>query len=318
MHQTRNYFLLPYRLPGPGFMKVLFSLVVDDSPVFVYQGYHLVQSILRHCGGEGTAVCVNVTPGVAEATRAVFRELGCRVAGIERCERNPCCNKIAQFPNLASEEFDLAVLLDTDTILTGDIRPWLRVAGIQAKIVDMPSPSLAALEGVARLAGMKPLPPVVRTDSGTGETFAGNCNGGFYAIPRNLFSTVAKEWPKWLAWLFKHIEPLRAEGKERHVDQVAMWLAIKMNGLPCVHAPSNLNYYVHFNGDHLYYEPTVPVCVVHYHNKLDAMGLIAGDGGENKVQQEAVRKANVQIEGNIHAGIFEDFRRQRQQGRGGA
>ena len=289
-------------------MKILFSLVVDNSPVFAYQGYHLAKSILQHCGGEKTTICVNVTPGVSEETRAIFRELGCKVAEIGLFGDNPYCNKIAQLPNLEREEFDLAVILDTDTILIEDIRPCLGTSSFQAKTVDMPAPSVAALRDVARLAGLANLPRLVPTDSGVDNTFSGNCNGGFYAIPRNLLSTLAVEWPKWASWLIAHNEPLHREGRERHVDQVSMWLAIQMNGLPYTLAPSNLNYFVHFKGNHLFHKARMPVCVIHYHDKINVLGLIESTCVEREFELEAVRKANEQIGKNFNTKVFWDFR----------
>jgi len=289
-------------------MRVLFSMVVDAAPVFTYRGYHLAKSILEHCGGDETAICVFVTPGVSEATRAVFSALGCKVAEVSPFGDGKYCNKLAQLSRLALEEFDLAVLLDTDMVLIEDIRPYLRTDALQAKTVDLPNPSLEALKEVGRLAGLASLPRVTSTDSGEGETFSGNCNGGFYAIPRHLFPVIASEWPKWAAWLFEHIDPLRREGKEMHVDQVSMWLTTQMNNLPFAPAPSNVNYYIHFKGSHSLRRPHAPICILHYHDKLNVLGLIDSSFVEEKDELEAVEKANRQIGRNFDSVIFWDFR----------
>jgi hypothetical protein len=289
-------------------MRVLFSLVVDDSPVFAYKGYHLVQSILRHCGGENTVICVNVTAKVSQEIRAIFEELGCTVSELASFGDGSYCNKIAQLPNIQREEFDLAVLLDTDTILIEDIRLYLHTDCLQAKLVDMPNPSMAILAEIGRLAGLEKLPDVTHTDSGVGETFLGNCNGGFYAIPRNLFDKLSVEWPRWAAWLFKHIEPLRREGKENHVDQVSMWLVLHLNGLTYESAPSNFNYYIHFQGDHLFYIPQIPISLLHYHNEINVLGLIESPYAGKAVEREAIQKANDQISQNFNSVLFWNFR----------
>ncbi len=289
-------------------MKVLFSFVVDDSPVFAYQGYHLVHSILLHCGGEDTAIIANVTPPVTEETRALFRDLGCRVAEIEYFGDRTYCNKIAQIPNIEREDFDVAVLLDTDTILTADIRPYLREDCVQGKIVDMPSPSVAALREVASLAGMKELPPLAATDSGVDSTFRGNFNGGFYGVPREFVPMLLTEWPRWAGFLFEHIKLSRLDGMGHHVDQVSMWLAIQMNNLPYADAPSNLNYYVHFRGKHMYYKSEIPICMLHYHGKIGVLGLIDAACADVEAESAAICEANRQIERNFDSRVFWNFR----------
>jgi len=283
-------------------------MVVDASPVFTYRGYHLAKSILEHCGGGETAVCVFVTPGVPDATRTVFSALGCNVAEVAPFGDGKYCNKLSQLSKLALEEFDLAVLLDTDMVFIEDIRPYLRTDALQAKPVDLPYPSLNALKEVGRLAGLAGLPGTTSTDSGEGETFLGNCNGGFYAIPRHLFPVIASEWPKWTTWLFEHLDPLRQEGKEIHVDQVSMWLTIQMNNLPFAPAPSNVNYYVHFKGSHRLRLPNAPICILHYHDKLNVLGLIDSSFVVDKDEVEGVAKANGQIGKNFDSAMFWDFR----------
>ena len=42
--------------------RAIFSFVVDASPHFAYQGFHLARSILEHCDVDAGAIHVHVTP----------------------------------------------------------------------------------------------------------------------------------------------------------------------------------------------------------------------------------------------------------------
>jgi hypothetical protein len=289
-------------------IRVIFSFVVDASPHFAYQGYQLARSILAHCRVDARAIHVHVTPEVNAAARAVFSDLGCRVVEIGRFGDGRYCNKIAQLAHLAPKDFDLAVLLDTDTLLTADILPHLRSDVFQGKIVDRPNPSTAALQELAACAGLPRLLDLVPTDAGAGETFAANYNGGFYVVPSGLVATIAKEWSRWALWLMENPEPLRREQREVHIDQTAMWLTLTANQLPTTAVPSNLNYYIHFAGEHRYYTPDIPICLLHYHDTINVLGLIAPPYPLDHAAAEAVATANAQIAREFDNSVFWDFR----------
>jgi SAM-dependent methyltransferase len=277
-------------LPGP-----IYSFIVDRDPVFAYEGYHLARSLVRHCGADPAAIHVQFTPE-ASAARSVFSDLGCTLHEIMRFGDGRCCNKIAQLANLEGHDFTHAVLLDTDTITVSDLRRHLRKSALVAKTVDAPNPSVEALQEIARRAGMRALPALVTVDAGSGQTYLGNCNGGFYAIPKGLYRTVDTEWRRWAGWLLDNLEPLKREGKEAHVDQVAMWLAIHMAGIPYEAAPSNANYYVHFTGPHHGFDPDFDISLIHYHDmSLNVLGRIEPKAELSAVEQRAVADANRQI-----------------------
>jgi hypothetical protein len=143
---------------------------------------------------------------------------------------------------------------------------------------------------------MRFLPPLVTVDGCEKPTHRGNCNGGFYAIPRRLCQRVDKEWRRWASWLLENLELLRAEGKGAHVDQVAMWLAIHVGRISYKAAHSNLNYYIHFAGGHRHYDARFEIAVLHYHDvSLNARGLIEPKPELNSIEMIALQKANNQI-----------------------
>lgn len=188
------------------------------------------------------------------------------------------------------------MLLDTDTIALSDLRPFLSNSAIVGKIVDADNPPLHILEEIAAASGLPSLPPTCKTDTGTTETYMGNCNGGFYSVPKHHCEKLSTEWRRWALWLFDKIEPLARVGRQQHVDQVSFWLAVHHAKLPFEIAPSNVNYYVHFTGQHNYFNPSRPIALVHYHDiSLNDLGFLEPSAELRPWERSAVSLANEQI-----------------------
>ncbi len=289
--------------------RTIFSFIVDDDPSFVYEGWHLARSLIEHCGGDPSAIAVQFTPEVPEHRRTIFRDLGCRVQQIAQFGDGRHCNKLNQLDNLSAFEFDRAVLLDTDTIALSDLRPFLSDLAIVGKIVDVDNPPLHILEEIAAASGLPSLPPVCKTDTGTAKTYLGNCNGGFYSVPKAFCENLSTEWRRWALWLFDNIEPLARVGRKQHVDQVSFWLAVHHAKLPFEIAPSNVNYYVHLADGPDYFDKSRPVALVHYHvSSLDVLGLIRPRINPNQTGQAAVTAANGQISRGFDNRVFWEMR----------
>lgn len=295
--------------------RTIFSFVVDSAPRFAYQGYHLARSLIAHCGTSPHNIHVQFTREVPEWARNSFGDLGCVLHEIERFGDGKYCNKIAQLDNLLNDNYSRLVLLDTDMIAVSDVRPHICGRHLQAKVVDMSNPSIGALEEIARRAGMKRLPSRTETEARDGDTFLGNCNGGFYAIPRELCDTVAKEWRRWALWLLANIEPLAREGKEAHVDQVAMWLTIHMGKLPFRPASPSVNYFVHFGTETR--KPVASIALLHYHaNSINVQGLIEPPIELSRIEKDAVDNANRLITEGFDNRLFWNLRYSSFQDRG--
>ncbi len=288
--------------------RVVYSFVLDDDPKFAYQAWHLARSLVERCGAAPASVHVQCTPETGERTRALFRERGYAVHAIARFGDGRYCNKLSQFDALREADFDVAVLLDTDTIATGDLRSYVRRDAISAKVVDAERPPLETLREIALASGLKDLPPVRATDAGDGETFEGNCNGGFYAVPHALCEPLAAEWKRRTSWLLENLEPLRRTGREQHADQVGFWLALRHAGLPFAPAPSNANYFVHFTAPHRYHDPSGEIALLHYHDGIGADGALAPAAELAPAARQAVERANALIATNYAGSLFWDVR----------
>jgi hypothetical protein len=287
----------------------IFSFVVDDDPRFAYQAWHLARSLVEHCGGDTAVIHVQCTPDVDDRCRSLFRDLGYIVHEIPRFGDGRYCNKLAQLDNLRGLDFDCAVLLDTDTIVISDLRPFLSAFSIRGKIVDGANPPIATLDEIAAASGLRELPPRCTIDAGGGETYVGNCNGGFYSIPAVFCEQLSMQWQRWAKWLLANNESLARVGREQHVDQVSFWLALTHSGLPFEMAPSNVNYYTHFAGAHSFFDPERDIALLHYHNDgLNAQGLLDSCPGLTTVEKAAIARANEQIVRGSDERVFWDVR----------
>lgn len=211
--------------------------------------------------------------------------------------------------NLHGVDFDAFVLLDTDMIVVGDIRPFVSMTHLVAKPVDLSNPPLATLEEIAVMAGMKALPSAVSVGASDDMTLAGNFNGGFYSIPKHLCRQLDAAWRQWAMWLIDHGEPLRKVGKEIHADQVSMWLAVHMAGVLYQVAASNVNYYVHFDADHHYLDATRDIVLLHYHDvSLNVVGKLEPPAALDDRARRAVEQANGQIGRGFESTLFWNLR----------
>lgn len=297
--------------------RTIFSFVVDTKARFAYEGWHLARSLIKHCGGDPTAVHVQCTPEVKEVRRNIFRQLGCTVHEMQRFGDGKHCNKLNQLETLRDVAFDRVVLLDADTIATADIRQFLRNEVILGKPVDASRPPLAALDEIAEAAGMEGRPGIWKTDIGTEGTYAGNCNGGFYSIPKAYADALSDAWRKWALWLFDNVELLKKYDMPEHVDQVSFWLALHMAKLPFDIAPANLNFFPYIGGEHLYLDTARPIALVHYHSTLNRGGrLETHSDGRTEDETAAIGAANRQFASGFHSRLFWDFRYERYPGAG--
>jgi hypothetical protein len=289
--------------------RTIFSFIVDAGPKCAYEGYHLARSLIRHSCDQAADINVQFTQDVDEQTRDLFRRLGCTLHDIERFGDGRYCNKIGQLTNLHRFDFDHVVLLDTNTMAIGDLRPFLSEDAMVAKVVDLPQPPLPVLEEIARTAGVSTMPPVGTVDAVHAPTFAGNCDSGFYGIPKAFAEMIDRSWRRWAQWLLEHNEPLMRAGAAQHIDQVSMWLALLLDRIPYRAAPSNVNYFVHFAGEHRYLDAGAGIALIRYHDaSLNELGKLAPQAQLNESERLAISVANEQFGAGFDEEAFRNLR----------
>lgn len=272
--------------------RTIYSFVIDTAPSFPYHGWHLAKSLCLRCAAAPDAIHVQLTDAVPSETAQMFAACGYRIHRVRPFGDGKWCNKLAQLPNLLGEAFDIAVLLDTDMIAVADVRTFLRSDSVQAKVVDFPNPSLAVLEELHRLAGGREDLPPVRAEGIDAPTFHGNCNGGFYAVPRPLAESFSREWRRWALWLFENDGPLQRTGRMKNVDQIGAALAFRRSGIPYAAAPANVNYFLHIQAEHSCFDSSRPIALLHYHDALDPAGMLDPPFPLTPAEKDAVTLAN--------------------------
>ncbi len=287
--------------------RVIYSFIVDRHPKFAYQAWQLAASIVRHCKARPRDINIQITPGVADHVWSIFSDQGYSVRALTPFGDGTFCNKLAQIPNLTDTECGRIVLLDTDMVAVSDCRPLLTHDGVMAKVVDNANPKLNVLQDMIVAAGGADV-SLMEVEVNTQLTVRGNANGGFYAMPRHLAARFNGEWQRWAKWIFDNDGILRAAGRMKNVDQISAALAFNLSGIPYAAAPSNLNYFLHMDGGHKYYDPGHDICFLHYHDvSMNAAGVIETKIALSPLEQDAVDAANRHIREGNHARLLRDY-----------
>lgn len=250
-------------------------------------------SLRIHCAARAEEIHVQFTPAVSSDIFEAFQSEGYQTHRITLFGDAKWCNKLSQLANLFDERCDYFVLLDTDTVAVADLRTFVSGGCILGKTVDCANPSLNALRELYVRAGGTREPRLALAESEDSQTFFGNANGGFYAIPSGLARRFSEEWRRWAEWLFANDEPLRREGKLAHVDQISVAFAVQLSDVPFASVASNVNYFIHFRGRHRYRDPHHPIALLHYHtSSLSELGRIEPPFPLEVDEAAAVAEAN--------------------------
>ena len=288
-----------------------YSMVLDDVPVHPYQVENLLLTLETLGAVPREALVVQCTERVDETVRGRLVASGYKVVLIEPYLDEKYCNKIVQLDYFAGPEAagcEGVFLFDSDTVV---LTP-LDVPGrdrIWAKIVDYRNPRLSTLKHLFSAAGVA-LPGIVRSDWDAGDTIDTNFNGGLLYIPMQAVGKLRAAWRRWAEFLFLH-EELFPESSERdHIDQVSFAMALASEGFNYGHLPANWNYPCHEERPvPLSFRPEQDIRVLHYHQCLDAFGLIAPADSGNAACEAAVRRANAVIDDSRDSMFFAHYKR---------
>lgn len=288
-----------------------YSLVVDWPWTHPYQAEILLFTLREYASVPPAAITVQCTDRVAAPVRDAFRQRGYQVANIAPYLDRKYCNKIAQLDCLvehAAPDSRGVFLLDLDVAVLAplDIPEPAAVCG---KIVDGDNPELAIVQRIFAAAD-QPLPSVVPSDwADAGETIATNFNGGFLYVPQACLSPLRRAWRRWAEFLFERPE-LFDESSRKHVDQVSFALALVSADIPFRHLSSNWNLPCHEDRPLRLFDESDHLRALHYHDCLDAFGLIAPRAYRYGVVADAAERVNVALGQRRATDFFDLFKRQ--------
>lgn len=251
---------------------LIVSCVVDADPIFAYQAWHLGHSLARRGNLSARQFHLQCTPSVSAEAMTELAEAGFVLSRLTPFGDGAYCNKLAQWPGVSGTSARVVVLLDTDMLCLASFSDLLTAHEVIGKPVDLPNPPLAVLDAVFARTGRSTRPAQVRVDAGPQMTFAGNFNGGFYGLPKAAARQLFPAWQRWAEWLLSDAGALSAFGYQRNADQISFCLAAHELELNLRSAPSNLNYFAHFEAPRHYLLPREPIAILHYHAPLLDLG----------------------------------------------
>ena len=285
-----------------------YSMVLDNVPAHPYQVENLLRTLETLGAIPREAVVVQCTDRVPESVRSRLAENGYTVVVIEPYLDRKYCNKIVQLDHFANREQDGCrgvFLFDSDTVVLAplDVPDPDRVWG---KIVDFCNPPLSTLKKLFSAARVA-LPPIVRCDWDVGDTINANFNGGMLYIPVHAVAKLRAAWRRWAEFLFFHAELFPRPSEHDHVDQISFAMALASEGFSYGHLPANWNYPCHEERPTpLSFQPDEDIRVLHYHQCLDAFGLISPVVSGDAACEAAVDGANAVIR-EPGSSIFFDY-----------
>ncbi len=284
---------------------IYYSCVLDATPVFFYQTWGLVQSLLKHGDALVSDIFVHHTPEVDPSYLRELAVLGVHLVPITRFGDGKYCNKIVQTRSIKLDIADAVVFMDTDMIVLAPIRDAFVPQHISGRIVGGPNPSIETLTEIFAMAGFADLPTVCEIEIMPGTTFQSYLNGGLYVVPGFLLRALNKGWEKWALWLRENIGVLVAVGKEIHVDQISFLLAVHELAIPVHNLALTYNYPAQLG--HSMFKSGSPR-VLHYHRNLNANGTIDTDASRSDAAYlGAVALANVGLSDCSNSLAFRSF-----------
>ena len=285
--------------------NIYYSCVVDASPLFYWQTWGLVNSLIELAKVSPKQIYVHYTREVNPAFLDELRAIGVVLRESERFGDGKYCNKIAR---LKTPEFTTArcvVFLDTDTIVLGELSAIYSDRVIKGKIVDLANPKLSVLQTILKRAGFGDYPDLCPADYEPNPTFKNNLNGGLYVIPGTLVKQIGERWQHWALWLLDNLEILERVNKQAHVDQISFAMACHELSIPVENIGRKYNHPLHLPEDKIGYP-----LILHYHRNISPTGTLEVAGEQDFEFQQAIADANRLLGSSFNNQIFWSFRYQ--------
>lgn len=268
------------------------ACTIDSHPRFHLEALRWFTSATKVADIEPSDLVVNV---IGQGPRDVIGRLersGVRVRTIEPFdERSPHCNKISGALAMSREVTGgTCVLTDADVAILEDPRSVALPPGhVGMKPVDVANPPVEVLGGVFARAGVAEPELVTVPWQNGAATFAGNGNGGLYLVPAQMLAELSYAWSRWALWLLDRIHLLGEWSV--HVDQVSMALALADSGIGVHSLEPQWNMPIHIEG--LVPADASAPSVIHYHSRIDHIGLIRTTG--NAGVDEGISRVNTAV-----------------------
>ncbi|MET0146655.1 MAG: hypothetical protein ABW328_17980 [Ilumatobacteraceae bacterium] len=257
---------------------LLVSCVAENGDRWYQEVYNLVLSVRRFGGLLGAApFVVHFVDDVDSRYVDGLAALDASVGVVPRFDaRSPASNKLRMLELADSVDFDVLLMLDTDTIVVGDIGSYAVPDAVAIKPENRDPYPEGCWEAIYTDLGIAvPTRSVVMTS--TAQVTYPYFNSGVLAVPRPLCATLLASWSKRVDDVLDLYErrPDVVPAKERHwTNQLALALAVAGDDIAVARLPVAANLSTTVTVHPLFAHEVTPPFVLHYHNEMDANGFV--------------------------------------------
>lgn len=275
-------------------MRLVYSFVIDEHPRFLTQARTFLTT-LKSVGVKTDDIIAHLTPNAVQHAKSLIEGAGVTWFRLEPVLDGRYCNKIGQLDVLSEIDCDGAVLCDTDIAFADQLIRFLQSDSIAAKPVDFPNPPIDRLDAMRVALGIAKQPVLAKTTCTHEPTYASNCNGGVYVIPRQFLGSLKPAWRE-----CAELAMAQAGQWAMHADQIGFALATLRLDIPVKGLPVEYNFPMHVPQSFPEMQFSKPR-VLHYHGCHDEAGRLVPTG--DVVVDGAVHQINSVLEASSWATL---------------
>ena len=301
-----------------------YAVMLDAPPPHACWIENLLFSLEKFGGARRSAMQVQCTPAVDSDTRRRLQDAGYCVSAIDPGEdAGPNTGTARQITLLGNLDHALAAqppthgifLLAQDTAAAAAISlpdSLPATDHICAKLVHSPDPPLESLQRLFSAAGV-PLPDIVPSDSGSGDTLATHVECGVLYVPTGQARALRTSWRRWAGFLREQTELVDALEGNPCPERLSLALALVDGLFPLAHLPANWNYPCGAPETPRSLAADEPLRIVRLPAELDDFGQIATPAEADAPLRSVVARINTAIGYRTDSVLFDDFKRRRAQ-----
>jgi 2-polyprenyl-3-methyl-5-hydroxy-6-metoxy-1,4-benzoquinol methylase len=257
------------------FTKKFYSCVIDNNPLFYYQGYIFVLSLICLAKVEGNKIFVHLLEKNQEF-EDILKKYEVNIRYIERWGDGKWCNKLQQLETKDFWDADYVFLCDSDIAITEDLYPYLaeKTDYFLGKIVDFDNPPIQILSTLFESFSIK-YPKICSDTLNSKETFSCNFNGGLLGIPGKHIKELKERWKPIANELIKNKKYSKVLGNYiMHADQISLCMVLSKTEWEYKLLPLEFNCPVHIDINLVKQRLVKKPLVIHYHKEITTTGLL--------------------------------------------
>lgn len=279
---------------------------MDTDPKFSWQCFIFISTLISNCKINPQNIFVHLFDSIP-LLENFLSEAGVNIVRAARWGDLKYLNKLCQFNSLDLLSADYIFLCDCDIAFIENIEEIVDPEVITAKTVDAANPEIEVLD---QLFDKYHCQRAKVVETCLGKSYATNCNGGLYGIPRKYFKKLGEKWKNYAERLLNDDDVLALLGEKHiHIDQIAFSMALSDSQFNFKPLHTIYNTPTHFQS----FLPKILESiklenpkVLHFHDAIDEIGLLKKVG--HHVIDASIDSVNETIKRNFRNKLFWDFR----------